>query len=251
MAKAKTLFPEVQEFFFDDDTFTADLPRAEEIAKGLGRLGLTWSCNSRANVPYDSLKLFKENGLRLLLVGYESGDQGILNNVRKGVRLDIARQFTRDCRSLGIVIHGTFILGLPGETRETIQKTIRYACDLDVDTIQVSLAAPYPGTELYSQAQHNGWFGDGGMVGSDGTQNCILNYPGLPSSEITRGLNRMYTRFYFRPKPIVRMLAAMARNPDVRRRRLREGAEFLRFLWGHGSSPANGRKDRVPEKSGV
>src|SRR5208282_3928032 len=92
MARAKTCFPQVKEFFFDDDTFTADLPRAAEIAKGLGRLGIIWSCNSRANVPYEYLKTFKENGLRLLLVGYESGNQKVLNNIKKGIRIDIARE---------------------------------------------------------------------------------------------------------------------------------------------------------------
>ena len=254
MAKAKALFPGVREFFFDDDTFTADLPRAAEIARGLGRLGIEWSCNSRANVPFDYLRLFKENGLRLLLVGYESGDQQILNNVKKGVRLDVAREFTRNCRSLGLTIHGTFILGLPGETEDTIRKTIRYACELDVDTIQVSLAAPYPGTELYSQAVHNGWFHDSGLVNPDGTQSCVLSYPGLSSAEITRGLHRMYARFYFRPKPIARMLAAMAKDPRERRRRLKEGAEFLRFLWGKPAASGGGNGapcPREPRKASV
>ncbi|MBI5242450.1 MAG: hopanoid biosynthesis associated radical SAM protein HpnJ [Elusimicrobia bacterium] len=255
MAKAKSLFPQVKEFFFDDDTFTADLPRAARIAEGLGRLGVAWSCNSRADVPCGYLKTFKENGLRLLLVGYESGDQAVLNNVKKGVRLDVAKEFTRSCRKLGVAVHGTFILGLPGETKQTIEDTIRFACGLEVDTIQVSLAAPYPGTELYSQALHNGWFQTGGMVDADGAQSCVLSYPGLPSSEIAKGLRRMYARFYFRPKPIARMLAAMARDPEERRRRLREGAEFLRFLWSRPASvrPANGgrRLQRVPEKAGV
>ena len=114
MARAKEMFPQVKEFFFDDDTFTADLPRAAEIAKGLGKLGITWSCNSRANVPYEYLKTFKENGLRLLLVGYESGNQQILNNIKKGVRVDIAKEFTTNCRALGIIIHGTFSRGPPG-----------------------------------------------------------------------------------------------------------------------------------------
>src|SRR5258706_15905429 len=116
--------PQVREIFFDDDTFTDLLPRAEEIARGLGKLGVTWSCNAKANVPYDTLKVLKDNGLRLLLVGYESGNQQILNNVKKGIRLDTARRFTRDAKALGLKIHGTFILGLPGETRETIQETI-------------------------------------------------------------------------------------------------------------------------------
>src|SRR5438094_436077 len=91
---ARRHFPQVKEFFFDDDTFTDDLPRAEEIARRLGRLGLTWSCNAKANVPRKTLEVLRENGLRLLLVGYESGNQKILNNIKKGIRLDIAREFT-------------------------------------------------------------------------------------------------------------------------------------------------------------
>src|SRR6202035_1481385 len=132
-------FPQVKEFFFDDDTFTDDLPRAEEIARRLGKLGMTWSCNAKANVPRKTLEILRENGLRLLLVGYESGNQQILNNIKKGVRVDIAKEFTKNCRKLGIIIHGTFILGLPGETKETIEESIKYACGLNVDTIQVSL----------------------------------------------------------------------------------------------------------------
>ncbi|EQD78859.1 hopanoid biosynthesis associated radical SAM protein HpnJ, partial [mine drainage metagenome] len=119
--------PQVKEIFFDDDTFTDFKPRAEAIARGLGKLGVTWSCNAKANVPYETLKVMKENGLRLLLVGYESGNQQILFNIKKGLRTDIARTFSKNCRNLGITIHGTFILGLPGETRDTIEETIRYA----------------------------------------------------------------------------------------------------------------------------
>ena len=114
MALAKKYFPQVREFFFDDDTFTDDLPRAEEIARRLGKLGLNWSCNAKANVPRKTLEIMKDNGLRLLLVGYESGNDQILINIKKGVRLDIAREFSRNARDLGIKIHGTFILGPSG-----------------------------------------------------------------------------------------------------------------------------------------
>src|ERR1700688_4293610 len=107
--------PEVKEIMFDDDTFTdsSNLPRVEAIARGMGELGMTWSCNAKANVPYDTLNVMKVNGLRLLLVGYESGDDQILHNIKKGLRVDIARRFTEDCRKLGILTHGTLILGLP------------------------------------------------------------------------------------------------------------------------------------------
>ncbi len=117
--------PEVKEIMFDDDTFTDFKPRVEEIARGLGKLGVTWSCNAKANVPYSTLKIMKENGLRLLLVGYESGDDQILLNIKKGLRTDIARRFSEDCRKLGIKIHGTFILGLPGETQRDDRKDHR------------------------------------------------------------------------------------------------------------------------------
>ena len=250
MAKAKAYFPQAKEFFFDDDTFTADLPRAAQIARGLGALGVTWSCNSRANVPYEYLKIFKENGLRLLLVGYESGNQKVLNNIKKGVRLDIAREFTRNCRRLGIIVHGTFILGLPGETRETIEETTRYACDLDVETMQVSLAAAYPGTELYRQAIQNGWLNKDQLVLQDGTQAASIEYPGvLSAQEINDAVARMYSKFYFRPRPIGRMLVNMAKDPAERRRRLREGAEFLRYLWGRKGADASCPRVRAKEKA--
>jgi radical SAM superfamily enzyme YgiQ (UPF0313 family) len=234
MALAKKYFPQVREFFFDDDTFTDDLPRAEEIARRLGRLGIRWSCNAKANVPRKTLEILKDNGLRLLLVGYESGNQQILNNIKKGVRLDIAREFSKNCKELGIVIHGTFILGLPGETPETIRQTIQFACDTEPETIQVSLAAPYPGTELYRQAQEQGWLeiqsGTGELVDSHGIQSAAMNYPGLSSTLIFNSVEEFYRKFYFRPRKMFTLFGGMLRDPEVMKRRLREGVEFFQFL---------------------
>lgn len=231
MAHAQKLFPQVKEFFFDDDTFTAYQPRAREIAKELGKLGMTWSCNARANVNYETLKTMRDNGLRLLLVGYESGVQGILDNIKKGIRIEEARKFTENCKKLGITIHGTFILGLPGETPETIRQTIEFAKSLDVFSIQVSLAAPYPGTELYRQAKENGWFSeDLDLVDEHGQQTAALQYEGLSRDEIFRSVEKFYKAYYFRPRPIARMVGEMLLDWDMMKRRLREGAEFFRFL---------------------
>src|SRR5262244_1797644 len=231
IALATRHFPNVKEYFFDDDTFTDDLPRAEAIARGLGRLGVTWSCNAKANVPRSTLEVLKDNGLRLLLVGYESGSQAILNHVKKGVRLDRAREFTRNAKALGIKIHGTFIMGLPGETRETIEETIRFALDIDPDTLQVSLAAPYPGTALYREARERGWLqDDDGLVDAGGVQTSVLGYPHLSRTEIFASLDQFYRRFYFRPRKIFAIGGEMVRDRAVMRRRLGEGVEFLRFL---------------------
>jgi hopanoid biosynthesis associated radical SAM protein HpnJ len=230
MKHAQKLFPTVKEFFFDDDTFTDNRPRAEDIARKLGTLGVTWSCNAKANVPYDTLKVMRENGLRLLLVGFESGNQQILNGIRKGIRVDRAREFVKNCKKLGVRIHGTFILGLPGETRKTMRETMEYARELDVETIQVSLAAPYPGTELYARAVQNGWLKNGDLVDEHGIQEAMIEYPDLSREEIFEGVEDFYRRFYMRPAPIMRMVKDMARDKAEAGRRLREGYEFLRFF---------------------
>lgn len=223
--------PQVKEIFFDDDTLTDNAPRVEALARELGKLGVVWSCNAKANVPYNTLKVMKDNGLRLLLVGYESGNQKILHNIKKGLRVDVARQFTKDCHALGIIIHGTFILGLPGETRETIEETIRYAQEINPHTIQVSLAAPYPGTFLYKQALENGWFdGTDHLLTDHGTQIAQLTYPHLPSTEIFAAVEDFYKRFYFRPRKIGAIVGEMVRDFDMMKRRLREGVEFFHFL---------------------
>ncbi len=239
MAHAKELFPQVKEFFFDDDTFTDDRPRAEAIARGLGKVGITWSCNAKANVPRETLRIMKENGLRLLLVGFESGNQAILNAIKKGIKLERAREFARDCRDLGILIHGTFIVGLPGETQATIQRTIDFAKEVDPYSLQVSLAAPYPGTELYAQAKEQGWLppdrasgrmGESGLVEEHGIQEAVLRYPDLSSQEMHEALERFYRAYYLRPRPILRIVRDMLRDREVMRRRLREGREFFSFM---------------------
>jgi hopanoid biosynthesis associated radical SAM protein HpnJ len=231
MEFGKALFGRhVREWMFDDDTFTIDRPRAVEIAKGMKKLKLTWSCNARANLDYETLRQLRDNGLRLLLVGFESGNQEILNRMKKGLRLETARHFMQNCRKLGIRVHGTFMIGLPIETRETIEETIRFAEELDPFSIQVSIAAPYPGTELYKQATENGWMDSSILVSSDGVQTSTLRYPHLSPDDIEEAVERMYRRFYFRHKPILRFLREMATDRQMLVRRLREGFEFFSYL---------------------
>jgi radical SAM superfamily enzyme YgiQ (UPF0313 family) len=233
MAYLKKLFPQVREFFFDDDTFTANLPRAREIAKKLAPLGLAWSCNSRANLDYDTIKFFKDCGLRLFLVGYESGNEDILTRIKKGVTLDEMRRFTRACHKAGVVIHGTFVLGLPIETPQSIQNTIQFAKELDLFSLQVSLAAPYPGTELFEMARQNSWFvkkDKTDLVETDGFQQSALEYPGLSKEDIFEAVDRFYRAYYLRPRPILRIIKTMLEDKDVFVRRCREGYEFFKSL---------------------
>ncbi len=229
---ARKAMPQVKEFFFDDDTFTDNLPRAEAIARELGKMGVTWSCNAKANVPRETLKVLRDNGLRLLLVGYESGNQQILHNIKKGMRIEVAKRFTKDCHDLGVTIHGTFIMGLPGETKDTIQETIKFAKEINPHTLQVSLAAPYPGTFLYNQARENGWFDDANaeLIDEHGVQVAPLHYPHLSHSEIFHSVEEFYTKFYLRAPKIASIVSEMALSPEMLKRRLREAVEFFGFL---------------------
>src|SRR5947208_13256286 len=236
LAWAQKAFPQVKEFFFDDDTLTDNLPRVEALAREIGKLGMVWSCNAKANVPRSTLKVLTDYRLRLLLVGYESCNQKILHNIKKGMRVDVAKRFAKDCRELGIVTHGTFILGLPGETKETIEETIRFAVEVNPNTIQVSLAAPYPGTFLHAQAIANGWLvhENAQLLTQRGSQVAALNYPHLSHTEIFRSVDDFYKRFYFRAPKIAAILGEMIMSPDMMKRRLREGVEFFRFLRQRG-----------------
>ena len=212
--------PEVKEIFFDDDTLADAHDFVVELSGELAKLGfgqpgfpVTWGCNAKANVPQPVLAAMKAGGCRVLLVGYESGNQQVLHNIKKGLLTKVARQFTKDAHALGLTIHGTFILGLPGETLETIEETIRYAIELNPHTIQVSLAAPYPGTFLYKQATDNGWFSGTDMLLDDGgNQIAQLSYPHLSSKVIFDKVEEMYRRFYFRPRKIGAIMGEMLRD---------------------------------------
>jgi hopanoid biosynthesis associated radical SAM protein HpnJ len=219
MAKAKEYWPWVKEFFFDDDTFNIQKARTVELCAKLKPLNLTWSCTSRVTTDYETLKAMKEAGCRLLIVGYESGDQQILKNIKKGATIE-----------LGLVVHGDFILGLPGETRETINNTIAFAKELDVETIQVSVAHAYPGTELYDYAVKNGFMvADTKMVDEGGHQLAQIQYPGLPADEIMESVHRFYDEYYFRPKAIYRILKKAAFNSGERVRLYKDAKSFLKL----------------------
>jgi radical SAM superfamily enzyme YgiQ (UPF0313 family) len=170
--------------------------------------------------------------LRLLVVGFESGDPQVLKNIKKGATPEMGRRFMRWCKELGIMVHGTFMVGLPGESPASIEASIRFACELDPDTIQVSLASPYPGTEFYDFCREKGYLVDQNLVhGATGYQQCVVEYPGLAAEDIFKAVSRFYRRFYFRPRYMARALKVMLKDPAERRRLLKEGREFFSFLF--------------------
>src|ERR1700693_1061333 len=222
MAKAKAYWPWVKEFFFSDDTFNIQKARTVELCAKLKPLNLTWSCTSRVTTDFETLKAMKEAGCRLLIVGYESGDQQILKNIKKGATIDMAERFTANCKKLGLLIHGDFIIGLPGETRQSIQKTIDFAKRLDTETIQVSIAHPYPGTEFFDYVKKNNLISIDSMTDEVGHQLPTVIYPGLDQGELVEWVERFYGEYFFRPRVVWRIVRKAIFNSDERRRLRKE-----------------------------
>src|ERR1041385_6885003 len=182
------LFPNAKEIFFDDDTFPWAKDRTVELCKALKPLRFTWSCNARVTTGYQTLRAMKEAGCRLLIVGFESGDPGILQRIKKGATVEQARELMKHCKVLDLVVHGDFQVGLPGETHETIQRTLEFAMELDPETIQVSMSHPYPGTEFDAYLKKHNYAVDAVMTDEQGHQLPVFQYPGLSRTEIMRAV---------------------------------------------------------------
>jgi hopanoid biosynthesis associated radical SAM protein HpnJ len=227
VAWARDAFPYVKEIFFDDDTFNYQKARTIELCRKLKPLNVTWSCTSRVTTDYETLKAMKEAGCRLLIVGYESGDPQILKNIKKGATIDMAQRFTSNCKKLGLVIHGDFIVGLPGESRDSIRRTIDFAKKLDTETIQVSIAHPYPGTEFYDYAKKNGLITIDSMTDDTGHQLPNIRYPGLDRGELVDWVEKFYGEYYFRPRVAWRVVRKAIFNSDERKRLTKEAREYL------------------------
>ena len=223
----KDNFPGIQEVFFDDDTFNYKKERTIELCKELAKVGMTWSCTSRVTTDYDTLAAMKDAGGRLMIVGYESGDPQILKNIKKGANVEMARRFTQNAHKLGLKIHADFIVGLPGESRDSIQRTIDFAKELDCETIQVSVAHPYPGTEFYDHVVKNGLITLDSMTDEMGHQLPNIIYPGLDRAELMDSVERFYSEYYFRPKAAWRIVRNAMFDANDRKRLYKEAKEYL------------------------
>ncbi len=230
------LFPKLKhgEFFFEDDTFTVNKERAYLICEEINKRGLkiTWSVNARPDIyDLDLFKKMKRSGCRELLVGFESGVQQILDNVKKGVKVEQSKEFVRLAKQAKISVHGCFVMGLPGETKETAQKTIDFILKLGIDTVQISAAVPLPGTAYFKYCQEQGllkaksW--EDWLTG--GEQGAVVEYPSLSIKEINGFVDTGLKRFYLRPGFIFNFLTHNHNIFDVYRK-VKGAANFISYL---------------------
>jgi len=203
--------PEIKEIFIEDDTFTVSKQRVLDICDLIDQrhLNIVWSVNARADIPFDVLKRMKEAGCRMLIVGYESGSDEILKNIKKGMTVKLAAIFTRNAKRAGLKIFGCFMIGLPGDNKETIDQTFKFAKKLNPDMVFFQQAVPFPGTEFYEWVKSNrfltsnkwsDWLDDQGRL------NYLVSYPDLSNHEMRELRDKLMIKFYSSPKWIAQAI---------------------------------------------
>lgn len=202
-------------YLFNDDTFTADKKHALSVCDEILSRGLkiTWGCYSRAdNEDREMLERMREAGCFLLKVGVESGNEAILERSKKGYKLERVVRGIGLMKKLGFSVHGTFVFGLPGETRETIDETIEFAKKLCPTTVQFSTTVPFPGTELFHYMKSEGY-----LLTEDWDKYMALyplfEYPGLSYDDLMRGVKKAYRSYYFRPSYLKTGIKEFYRRP--------------------------------------
>jgi radical SAM superfamily enzyme YgiQ (UPF0313 family) len=228
-------FPEAKSIFFEDDTLTANKKRCIKFADAILEQGIKipWTANSRIDLDLETMLKIKAAGCRELCVGFESGDQDILNSMKKGIKLDKMFQFMKDAREAGIFIHGCFMMGFPGETRDSIQKTINLAIKLNPDTVQFYPVMVYPGTEAYEEYQKRGWLTARNFdqwLTPEGLHNCVIRNETLTSSELVKLCDLARRRFYLRPRYMFYKLFQMIEKPSEIVRTLKATRTFFKHL---------------------
>ncbi|MFZ2071233.1 MAG: radical SAM protein [Halobacteriota archaeon] len=228
--------PEVKEIFIEDDTFTINKKRIKEVCNEIkGRkLDITWSCNARANLDYETMKAMKEAGCRLLDVGYESGSDKILKNIKKGITTTDSKKFTKDAKRAGLMILADFIFGMPGETKETAEATIRFVKEIKPNIVQYAVATPIPGTEFYDWVKENGFLLVDDLERSldkEGFQKCIVSYPEFTKEDIENYVDKALKEYYLSPSYIPIAIRNVLRKNGLHE--LKGMIKSARVFWGY------------------
>jgi anaerobic magnesium-protoporphyrin IX monomethyl ester cyclase len=202
----------VKEIMFKESDFTLDRERVREFCALLMRepKKIFWTCNGHIGLTDQALlRDMRRAGCRLIQYGVESGDQRILDTLKKGITIPQVIETFRLTRQAGIKTVANVMIGNPGDTRETIARTIALTKRIKADFANIQFCAPFPGTELYGLAAANKWFlGDGDPLRLR-TDSCSMNATNIPTPELQGMLKKAYRSFYLRPAYIGRRIGSL------------------------------------------
>ncbi len=204
------------------------------------KINIRWTCNSRVDyVDEEMLQMMAKAGNWLISWGIESGNDQILRHARKGAYTDKAKRALTWARKAGILNWGYFIIGLPGETEETIRQTIDFSKSLPLDIALFHVAAPYPGTPFFFEVVENGWFRPGTRWEQvDMDKGTVLDYPGLPAERLLYWQKRAFREWAMRPGPIMTYMKMLLSDPSTLRSALSVGMQHLSWVSTDTGSPA-------------
>ena len=232
-------FPDVKEILIDDDNFSVDQKNVQEFCQLMidHKLPLKWVVQCRVNLKYETMDLMKKAGCRLVVVGYESGNQKVLDGMHKGITLEQSRKFDAAAKKAGMRVHGCFMVGNPGETRETMMETLNFAKSLRMDTAQFFPLIVYPGTEAWTWAKSNDYITAKSYdewVTPEGMHNCVLSTPEVTSQELVDFCNYARKKFYLRPKYMFMKAGECLTNKDDFVRTFKSFKTFAKYLFKRG-----------------
>lgn len=199
----------IKEVKFFDCGITNDLDWVNEFCERMISEGidLTWNCNSRADhLPLDTLELMKEAGCHTICIGAESANQKILDTIRKNETVEQIEEAVKNMKKVGIRTLMYFTFGLPGETKDTMNESIKFAKRLNPDFVTFGIVVPAYGTRFWEYLEKNGYLQDSDESKWDPNSPPAYNYPNLSGDEIYKTATRGYREFYFRPKYILKRL---------------------------------------------
>ena len=234
-------FPDVKEILIDDDNFAVDQENVKEFCRLLidNNIKLKWSVQARVNLQYDTMVLMRKAGCKLVVVGFESGNQEILNNMHKGITLEQSLKFNEAAKKAKMRVHGCFMVGNPGETKETMMETLEFSKKLRLDTVQYFPLMVYPGTEAYDWAKENNYikandYSD--WLKEDGNHNCVLNTEELSADEMVEFCNYARKKFYLRPKYLFMKLGQCLTSKEDFVRTFKAFKTFRKYLFKKGKT---------------
>ena len=226
------------------DLFTVNRDQVIELCKLMieENIQLKWTCNSRVDfVDEEMLTLMGKAGCRLISWGIESGNEQILKHARKGAYPDKAERALRWAKKAGIMNWGYFIIGLPGETEETIKETIAFAKKLPLDIALFHVAAPYPGTPFFFEVVENSWFRPGTRWEQvDMDKGTVLDYPNLPAEKLLYWQRRAFREWAFRPGPFFTYLKMLTYDWATTKTAINVGLQHIFWSTSDSGAPVGG-----------
>lgn len=238
--------PEVREVLIDDDTFTMNKAHAQATARELIKIKnkIKWTCEARANLDYETLTLMKKAGCRLIVTGFESTNQNVLDRVNKGIKMNEVYDYVRDAKQAGIKIHACFMAGNPGDTIETLDNSLNWAIEQNFDTVQFFPLQVYPGTKAYEWAIQTGYIREQDFrnwVTPSGMHNMTINVndQGLNYQECLDFCDEARRKFYLRPSFILKKLVTGIFEPYELRKNIIGFLNIRKYLFKNVSKELN------------